>query len=405
MTENAGHSLLSAKDAAAELGVTVATLYAYVSRGMVRSELAADGRGRRYRAEDIQALRARRAPPDAVEQDNDAKVWDAPVLDSAITQMSGEGPVYRGALAVDLARGGTAFEHVCEILWDAVALKPFQAKAEPFPQRLAEAVAAMAAWPAPDRAAAAMMLASETDPSAHRRSAQGAADTSARIVRWIAGLLSGAEPSVDAGHVVLARKLAPNRKEAPPLIRQALVLLADHELNPSTFAARVAASTGVSLYDAAAAGLVALKGSHHGGATTRAARFVSALGTKDAAAEIRARAALNEPVPGFGHQLYPQGDPRAQALLTAMKDAGVKSHFIDDTPKAVFDIVGERPNIDYALAAMGRALGFPDGGEIQVLALARTAGWLAHAREQFVSGRLIRPRARYTGPAMRGQPR
>jgi citrate synthase len=405
MKEIAGHGLLSAQDAAAELGVTVATLYAYVSRGYIRSEMAGDGRGRRYRAEDIQALRARRAPPDANEPDHEPKVWDAPLLDSAITQMSARGPVYRGALAVDLARGGASFERVCEILWDAAALQPFQTKPAAFPKRLALMAKSLEEWPATDRAAAMMALASETDPSAHRRSAEGVAETSARIVRWVAALMAGTEPSAEPAHLVLARKLAPQRKEAAGLIRQALVLLADHELNPSTFAVRVAASTGISLYDAVAAGLVALKGSHHGGATTRAARFVAAASGEGATREIRARAALNEPVPGFGHALYAQGDPRAAALLQAMAEAGLKSPLISDIPQSVFDMIGERPNIDYALAVLGRVLGFPEGGEISVLVLARTAGWLAHAREQFASGRLIRPRARYTGPALRGQPR
>jgi citrate synthase len=405
MKETTGHGFLSAQDAAAELGVTVATLYAYVSRGFIRSELSGDGRGRRYRAEDIHALRNRRAPPDGGDPGDEAKVWDAPLLDSAITQMSARGPVYRGALAVDLARSGASFEHVCEILWDAVALKPFQSKAAPFPKRLAAMTGALSDWPATDRAAATMALASETDPSAHRRSAEGVAETSARIVRWIAALLAGVEPSPEQAHLVLARKLAPARKEAAGLIRQALVLLADHELNPSTFAVRVAASTGISLYDAVAAGLVALKGSHHGGATTRAARFVAAAAGQEGLKEIRARAALNEPVPGFGHALYAQGDPRAAALLQAMTDAGLKSPLIAETPQAVFDMVGEKPNIDYALAVLGRVLNFPEGGEISVLVLARTAGWLAHAREQFASGRLIRPRARYVGPAMRGQSR
>lgn len=405
MQEISGHGLLSAQDAAAELGVTVATLYAYVSRGFVRSETATDGRGRRYRAEDIQALRTRRAPPEASEPDHEPKVWDAPLLDSAITQMSARGPVYRGALAVDLARGGAGFEHVCEILWDAVALKPFAAKPAPFPKRLAGIATALADWPATDRAAAVMALASETDSSAHRRSAEGVAETSARIVRWVAALMAGAEPSAEPAHLVLARRLAPGRKEAPGLIRQALVLLADHELNPSTFAARVAASTGISLYDAVAAGLVALKGSHHGGATTRAARFVAAVSGQGGLAEIRTRAALNEPVPGFGHALYAQGDPRAAALLQAMAEAGLKSPLIGETPQAVFEVVGEKPNIDYALAVLGRVLDFPVGGEISALVLARTAGWLAHAREQFSSGRLIRPRARYTGPATRSQTR
>lgn len=392
---------LSAQDAAAELGVTVATLYAYVSRGMVRSEPAADGRGRRYRAEDINALRSRRAPPDAEGPETGLRVWDAPVLDSAITQMSAQGPFYRGALAVDLARAGTAFEHVCEILWDAVALRPFQGPPQHFPPDLVPAVDALAAWPPPDRAAAVMALAAHADLSAHRRSAAGSAGTAARIVRWMTALMAGAPPGQEASHLMLARALAPAKREAAGLIRQALVLLADHELNPSTFAVRVAASTGTSLYDAVAAGLAALKGSHHGGATTRAARFVAALAGKDGVREIRARAALNEPAPGFGHALYRESDPRAAHLLQAMADAGLKSPLLDAAPRAVYDMIGERPNIDYALAVMARLLEFPDGGEINVLVLARTAGWLAHAREQASAGRLIRPRARYVGPAQR----
>jgi citrate synthase len=405
MKNSDANGLLSARDAAAELGVTVATLYAYVSRGMVRSEVAADGRSRRYRAEDIQALRQRRAPPDAEQPDTGGKVWDAPLLDSAITQMSARGPVYRGALAVDLADGGASFEHVCQVLWDAVAIAPFQGPATPFPPELSRIVSGLAEWPAADRAAAVMALAAHADPSAHRRSAEGSAQTSAAIVRWMTALMAGQAPSARLAHEVLAARLAPGRKEAGHLIRRALVLLADHELNPSTFAVRVAASTGISPYDAVNAGLAALKGSHHGGATTRAARFVKALEQGPAAAELRARAALNEPVPGFGHALYPDGDPRAAALLAAMHAAGFKSPLIADVPRAAFDMIGERPNIDYALAAMARVLDMPEGGEISVLVLARTAGWLAHAREQFLSGQLIRPRARYTGPAMRSATR
>lgn len=400
MKNSAPHGLLSARDAAAELGVTPATLYAYVSRGLVRSEPGVDGRGRRYRAEDIQSLRERRAPPDTDKSADTGKVWDAPVLDSAITQMTAKGPAYRGALAVDLAKAGASFEHVCEILWDAVPLNPFNATPTPFPVALSAVVAALADWPAPDRAAAIMSLAAHIDPSAHRRSHSGATDISVRIVRWIAALLAGTSPSASPVHLMLARHLAPRREAAAGLIRQALVLLADHELNPSTYAVRVAAATGASMFDATAVGFAALKGSHHGGATTRAARFVSALSQPHGVKEIRARAALNEPVPGFGHALYRDHDPRAATLLQALTDAGVKSALIADIPNAVHDMIGERPNIDYALAVMARTLEFPEGGEITVLAMARTAGWLAHAREQFISGQLIRPRARYTGPSL-----
>lgn len=393
--------LLNARDAAAELGVTVATLYAYVSRGLIRSELAADGRGRRYRAQDVQALRNRRAPPESDHPQGEGRVWDAPVFDSAITQMSEQGPAFRGALAVDLARGGASFEHVCAVLWDAVELSPFKTLPEPFPKPLLPVIEATATWPPAGRAAAVMALAAHTDSSAHRRTVDGAAATSAKIVRWMAALMAGGTPTAEPVHLVLARHFAPGKKQAPDLIRQALVLLADHELNPSTFAARVAASTGVSLYDAVAAGLAALKGAHHGGATTRAARFIGLVLEKDPEKEILARAALNEGVPGFGHPLYRGPDPRAAALLRAMAAAGIASPLIEQIPQIAKHVTGENPNTDYAISALARVLGFPEGGEIALLVQARTAGWLAHAREQLVSGELIRPRARYTGPAMR----
>jgi citrate synthase len=178
------------------------------------------------------------------------------------------------------------------------------------------------------------------------------------------------------------------------LIRRALVLLADHELNASTFAARVAASTGASPAAAALAGLAALSGPLHGAMGARVQTFVDEAGRTGAEAAVSARLAQGLTIPGFGHPLYPSGDPRARALLEVF------------APPPEFEAVrlaaevqtGEIANVDYALTALTAALGLPDNAAFLLFAIGRCAGWLAHALEQIQTGHLIRPRARYIGP-------
>jgi len=183
------------------------------------------------------------------------------------------------------------------------------------------------------------------------------------------------------------------------LIRRALVLLADHELNASTFTVRCAASTGLNLYDAVIAGFVALKGPKHGGAGVLAAQFVKTLVDRDVAPVIRERVALGERFAGFGHGVYKHGDPRAHALLEALASAGAAEKLTREIPERILEATGEFVNIDYALAVLVHTLGLPPGHELVLFAMARTVGWIAHACEQLRHGGLIRPRARYIGPA------
>jgi len=209
------------------------------------------------------------------------------------------------------------------------------------------------------------------------------------------------KPSAEPIHRQIARAWAPNVPKADDFIRRVLVLLAEHELNASTYAVRVAASTGISLYDAVIAGLAALKGPLHGGAGLSAARFVDAVAQGDPAAQIRDRVVLGERIPGFGHLVYKGGDPRAVELLQALTASGVEPRFASEIPTLVAEATGQAANIDYAVAVLARALGLPKGSEIALFAIARTAGWIAHAIEQQKTGKLIRPRARYIGPALR----
>ena len=177
------------------------------------------------------------------------------------------------------------------------------------------------------------------------------------------------------------------------LVRRALVLLADHELNPSTFATRVAAATGGAVAAAMLAGLGALSGPRHGGAGAATARLA-----RDAQGDVTAALAdwlaRDHPLPGFGHPLYPGGDPRAAALLAriALPDD------LADLRDAVAGATGARPNIDFALLALTRAARLPDDAPFRLFAIGRSVGWAAHAMEQVASGHPIRPRAIYRGP-------
>jgi len=388
---------LTAGEAAAELSISPATLYAYVSRGLIRSEAGDSPRSRRYRAEDVRALKNRRAP--AGERNPMYGDADLPVLDSAVTEITHEGPLYRGTLASALAERAS-LEHAATLLWDASSSDPFAPTNMPFVSpAMAEILHAARDGKPVDRTIAVLALASEADPHAFNRTLEGRAAAGARILRLVIGATLARAPSPRPAHQEIADAWCKDLKDGPDLIRRALVLLADHEFNASTFTARCAASTGVSLYDAVIAGLAALKGPRHGGAGPRAGHFVGSLLEGDARALIRERVALGERLPGFGHFLYGKGDPRAAVLLAALKKARAPRDLVEDIPLWVEEATGEAPNVDYAMAVLARHLALPSGSALALFAVARTAGWVAHATEQLQKGGLIRPRARYVGPA------
>ncbi|MDQ8732086.1 citrate synthase family protein [Bradyrhizobium sp. LHD-71] len=391
---------LSAREAAAELAISPATLYAYVSRGLIRSEPSSDSRAHRYRADDVRALKDRRAPsaePRAF-RNFDA---DLPVLDTAVSTMTDDGPVYRGVDCVALSESAT-LEHAATLLWGAVSIDPFAPDNLPVMSEAMMAVAHAARDAAPiERTIGVLALAADADPRAFTRAAEGRALVGGRIMRLVIAVMLGRKPAALPLHLQLADAWAPDRKDAADLLRRALVLLADHELNASTFTVRCAASTGLNLYDAMIAGLVALKGPRHGGAGMLASQLVRTLEQGDVAAIVRERVALGERFPGFGHGVYHKGDPRASALLEQLARVGADRRFIAEIPEAIAEAAGVVANIDYALAVLMRTLGLPPGQELALFAMARTAGWIAHASEQLRNGNLIRPRARYTGPMPR----
>src|ERR1700686_3583038 len=370
---------LSAREASAELAISPATLYAYVSRGLIRSEPSEDSRNHRYRAEDVRGLKERRTPSP---EPRGMRSFDAdlPVMDSAIATITEDGPIYRGVNCIDLAQKDT-LEHAATLLWDVTGVDPFAPDNCPHVSDAMRAIAEAARQASPiDRAVAVLALAA------------------GRILRLVVATMLNRAPSPQPLHLQIAKAWAPDHKHAADLVRRALVLLAEHELNASAFTVRCAASTGLNLYDAMIAGLVALKGPKHGGAGVLAAQFVKALADREVAPIIRERVALGERFAGFGHGVYKHGDPRAQSLLDALARAGAAEKLTREIPERIAEATGEFVNIDYALAVLVHTLGLPPGNELVLFAMARTVGWIAHAGEQLRHGGVVLPPAGVVGP-------
>jgi citrate synthase len=188
---------------------------------------------------------------------------------------------------------------------------------------------------------------------------------------------------------------------AGALLDAALVLCVDHELPVSTFAARCVASSGATPYAVVLAGLAALGGVKHGGQIELVEAFLREIeAAGDARVVISGRLRRGELIPGFGHSLYPEGDPRGAGLLRVVAETHPEGPGVDlceDVAGEVLRLLGGRPTVDFALATAARALELPPGGAVALFGLGRTVGWIGHAIEQYQGDSLIRPRARYTG--------
>ena len=395
---------LSAREAAAELGISLASLYAYVSRDLIRSEPVPGSRARRYRAEDVRLLKKRRVSAENPALSTSLS-FGLPVMDSAITLIADGQLHYRGSDATALART-SSLEQVAALLWGARE-QPFTREAVLRPsaalQKMAESLAKS---PRIERCLALLPLAALEDAAVYNMTDQGLAATGARLMRFVGAVISGAEqPSDKPLHEVLTRALTQGEKPASELIRAALVLCADHELNASAFTVRCVAGTGATLYAAVQAGICAAQGPRHGGLSGRVESLLLDMANRqDVEDAVLQRLKDNDPVPGFGHPLYPEGDPRAKALISMLKEKyGDDANFLraQRILRVMEEAGGLKANIDFAIAAMGAVLHLPRGAGLSIFVLGRTAGWIGHAIEQYRTGTMIRPRARYTGEAPR----
>ena len=392
---------LTADEATARLGIRAATLYAYVSRGLVESRPGRDRRSRVYRRRDVDRLAARkRAGRGAARGAAQSLDRGLPVMETRISLIRADGPYYRGHSAIGLVRRGATLEDAARILWDCVAEDPFAVAPPVAWPRTATAIATQVTLPALVRTLATIPLLASDAPSGIDASASESNAIAARLLRQNAALLVGRRAGKAPVHQLLSRAWRRRDARFGDLVRAALVLCADHELNVSAFAARVVASTGAPLHATVCTGLAALSGPRHGGATARAFEFIAEThGAGSIAARIDARAQRGDDLPGFGHALCPDGDPRATELLamlrTSCKGSESLSHI--DRLLAQAEHGGQYPNIDFMLAAIAWCHGLGAEAALVLFAAGRVAGWLAHALEQQDHGGFIRPRARYSG--------
>lgn len=385
----------SAAAAAQRLGVSRATLYAYVSRGWIRSHSVPGRRSREYSREDIERLaaqaRGRRDPLGVARHALDFE--GLPVLGSALSLIDAGRLFYRGRDAVELSRTAR-FEDVAALLWEGECFLPELAEPPPANVRRALARQEFAA------AAVAHIVGRQSNDASLEPSAVRA--VGARLLVDLVALASRFERTDGPIAARLGQAFGARGPRARRAIDAALILCADHELNASAFAARVVASAGASPVMALAAALAALSGQRHGGATRAVRRLLDEPGEPS---DVIARALREGQVlPGFGHPLYPSGDPRGARLLELCR-RGREVRRAEALAEAARRSLGVFPNVDFGLVALARSYALPEHAPFILFAVGRSAGWVGHVLEQYATGQLIRPRARYVGIQPEPRPR
>jgi citrate synthase len=381
---------LDASEAAEFLNISKPTLYAYVSRGFIRSERGPDQRSRIYQRFDLERLKQRkRIRKEPGTEMSGALHWGSPLLDSSLTLIANGQFFYRGEEVTGLASSRTFLE-VATWLWTARWETPATAPAKHRPiLRRGEPIFLYHE---------ALLRAAMTEPLGYDFSFL--AENGLQVLTLFLQILTRKpNPEVNRTAWELRQAWCPDQPKADKIFDAALILSIDHELNVSSFTARVVSSAGTSIYEIISAALCALRGSRHGGGIDRATRLLLDMrSVSSVRAFLLERIRSGIEVPGFGHPLYPDGDPRAAKLFELLKrsmpaDAKPWLELVAHATRAL----KRKPNIDLALAVCSLSLRLPSHAAFALFALGRTAGWIAHAAEQVESGRLIRPRARYTG--------
>lgn len=392
---------LSTAQAAERLGVKPETLYAYVSRGIIERHRHPGGAST-YAVRDVERLaragrRTRNLPP--------------VVFPTALTSIAEGRFTYRGVDAVQAALGHQ-FEEVAEWLWSGTW--PVESS-WPFDTTDLDLVLA-SQRPVPadclplDRYRIITAVAGAGDPTRHDDRPEVVLATARRLLRLLAHGLPRAD-SREARRIEPTRTIAevlwtrltrlPRSSARVALLDAALGLLADHELASSTFAVRMAAMVRADVYEVIGTGLNVIGGLRHGGASLRIEALLRDAARLGAPRALDGRIDDADRLDGFGHALYPDGDPRARALLHRLADLDPPGDRLDTVTNLLDAVAGRGvapPNVDVALAAITFCADMPPGSGEAIFALARTAGWIAHALEQYDQPTFVRARVDYTGP-------
>lgn len=387
---------ISATEAASRLGVKRETIYAYVSRGLLHSERHLDGKSSTFDPAEIDRFRRRKA-------DDRPGRLEVPIA-SGITEVIDGRVSYRGHLLSDLVEAGHSYETVAELLWTGelapAATWTTRRAVDTAVRRAARALPGHAT--PTDRMMAGVVAAGAVDPFRDDRSPDGAAATARRLIRAIvdAHPVAGAH-TTDSDRIAerLWVRLTDSDPNHWPVLETALVILADHGMATSTLAARLAASTRAAPHAVLLAGLGPLAGPLHGAASRTVHQMFEHAeleGADVAIAEVMRR---DGRVPGIGHFIHRTRDPRHDILFDALAAHPLDDRRLDVVASVVArttDRIPAAPNVDLALGAMTYITRMgPDAGEV-IFAIARTAGWIAHALEEYGETPIrFRPVGRY----------
>ena len=363
----------SAAEAAKRLGVTRPTLYSYVSRGLIRS-FEEEGRRRRYSREDVEGLvrrkQRRREPERLIRQ---ALHWGTPLVDSALSHVEQGMLHYKGVPLTEVLEW--RLEEAIGLLWGQ------------WPSVEPASLSVDLNLPLQERMVGLLNTTQAQDPAAQDLRPEAVMRCGARILDLLFTAVSGHSEGS------LAQRLYRSWPGGEAFLEPALICCLDHELNISSFTARCVASSGADPYAVVMAALCAFSGWRHGHSVRRVQTFFRRLGQSSVTELIEQYWACGDKIPGFGHPLYPEGDPRSRLLLER-----IDHPVVTEVVERGRELLRDEPNLDLALGAAQFAFDWPEESAYALFALGRSGGWIAHALEQLEDGRLIRPRANYVGP-------
>ena len=409
---------MTAQEAAEELGVKTATIYAYVSRGLIRSLASAEGqRHRLYAREDVSRLLIKRQMRLSMDPANpDIFHWTAPIFDSCISLIE-DGRLYYCGYPIEDVVASYSAEKLAALVWTgdaANAAALFDARRHPsasiYRKMLRDLSIPRSDLLSVPTFQVILPMACANDPIAFDMRKESIALSGARIMRLLTASAAGDVPEDISLAEMLQRAWQPQDAGSIQFFNMMLMICADHQLKLATFAARVVAALGATPYSVINAGITALSGPQQGGYTETVEAFLDEVSTPANALSVvcaRMRRRESFPVPGFHNPLYPAGDPRARLALQTLYLAYPDSPTIalaQAIQSAVFEVREEYPKLEFALAIFRRHFNLPASSTLGIFALGRIIGWIGHAIEQYHSEQILQPRTRYTGPTPQRQP-